>query len=293
MNGWLPALENPTAATTIAANAGAFTKEYATFTYDTTPATLHITTPPFDGSAYRSSNLPAAFAGDSSDSVSGVASVQIAIQDGSGDYWGGSAFDHATSFFDATGGTTAGWTYSTTALAGQLTDGHTYTITAKATDNAGNVTTTTRMFAYNTAAPTVHITTPPAEGLAYKASTLPGSFAGDSNSATSTVTSVQVAIQDGAGNYWDGSDFTQAGIAFNATGGTANWTYSTTTLAGQLTDGHIYTITTKATDNAGNPTTTTRTFAYDTTAPSVAVTTPPLDGMTSEQVMERSAREIG
>src|SRR5262249_23393178 len=54
------------------------------------------------------------------------------------------------------------------------------------------------------------------------------------------------------------------------TGGTvAAGTSSTATLAGQLTNGHTYTITARSTDAAGNTGTTTRTFVYDTTAPTV------------------------
>jgi hypothetical protein len=240
---------------------------------------LHVTTPPSDGTAYKASTLPASLAGDSSDAADGVASVAVAIQDGSGNYWGGSAFDQSSQTFNATGGTTANWTYSTSTLAGQLSDGHTYTITAKATDTAGNATTTTRTFVYDTTGPTAHVTTPAADGTFYRAATLPGNLAGDSSDATSGVASVQIAIQDGSGNYWDGSDFTQASQTFNATGGsTGSWTYSTSTLAGQLSDGHTYTITAKGTDNAGNVSTTTRTFVYDTTGPTLHVTMPAADG---------------
>ena len=81
---------------------------------------------------------------------------------------------------------------------------------------------------------------------------------------------MQVAIQDGAGNYWGGATFNQGSISYNATGGTTGaWTYSTGTLVGQLADGHTYTITAKSTDAAGNTGTATRTFVYDTTAPTV------------------------
>ena len=91
---------------------------------------------------------------------------------------------------------------------------------------------------------------------------------------------MQVAIQDGAGNYWGGATFNQASISYNATGGTtAAWTYATATLVGQLTTGHTYTITAKATDPAGNTGTSTRTFVYDTTAPTVTnVTSTKADG---------------
>src|SRR5205814_940452 len=67
-----------------------------------------------------------------------------------------------------TGDTTGAWTYSTATLVGQLTDGHTYTITARATDNAGNTSTSTRSFVFDTTAPTVtNVTASNADG-AYK-----------------------------------------------------------------------------------------------------------------------------
>ena len=68
--------------------------------------------------------------------------MQVAIQDGAGNYWGGATFNQASIFYNATGGTAAAWTYATATLAGQLTDGHTYTITASSTDPAGNTGTT-------------------------------------------------------------------------------------------------------------------------------------------------------
>src|SRR6185369_17741704 len=125
----------------------------------------------------------------------------------------------------------------------------------------------------DTTNPTASVTTPASDGLTYNASSLPANLAGSSNDTggSSTVSSVAVAIQDGAGNYWGGATFNQASIFYNATGGTvAAWTYSTATLAGQLTDGHTYTITARSTDAAGNTGNTTRTFVYDTSAPTVS-----------------------
>src|SRR3954463_11088781 len=92
----------------------------------------------------------------------------------------------------------------------------------------------------DTTNPTATVTTPASNGLTFNASSLPGSLGGSSNDTggSSTVSSVDVPIQDGAGNYWGGATFNQAAITYNATGGTvAAWTYSTATLAGQLTDG--------------------------------------------------------
>ena len=98
--------------------------------------------------------------------------MQVAIQDGAGNYWGGATFNQVSIFYNATGGTTAAWTYATATLAGQLTDGHTYTITARSTDPAGNTGTATRTFVYDTTAPTVtNVTSTKADG-AYPAGTL-------------------------------------------------------------------------------------------------------------------------
>src|SRR6185437_14372950 len=59
-------------------------------------------------------------------------------------------------------------------------------------------------------------------------------------------------------------------VFYNATGGTvAAWTYGTGTLAGQLINGHTYTITARSTDAAGNSGTSTRTFVFDSAAPTV------------------------
>ena len=133
----------------------------------------------------------------------------------------------------------------------------------------------------DTTNPTASVTTPAVDGNTYNASSLPASLAGGSadTGGSSTVSSVQVAIQDGAGNYWGGATFNQGSIFYNAAAGTTSWTYSTATLVGQLTDGHTYTITARSTDAAGNTGTTTRTFVYDTTAPTVTnVTSTKADG---------------
>src|SRR5205814_3703115 len=120
---------------------------------DTANPTASVTTPAIDGSTYNAASLPANLAGSSADTggSSTVSSVQVAIQDGGVNYWGGATFNQASIFYNATGGTVAAWTYSTATLAGQLTDGHTYTITARSTDSAGNTGTTTRTFVYDTA----------------------------------------------------------------------------------------------------------------------------------------------
>ena len=356
---------------------------------DTANPTVSVTTPAASGNPYNATSLAATLAGSSADTGgSGVSTVQIAIQDGSGNYWGGATFNQASISYNATGGTTAAWTYTTPGVA-QLIDGHTYTITARSTDAAGNTGTAIRTFVYDTTGPTVSsvgsltgdgayragqavtitvafsesvtvtgsptlalnsggsasysggfgttlqftynigagentadldyatvnslafsggtikdtatnnatltlptiggplslggqlnivvdttnptasVTTPASNGVKLNASSLPGSISGGAADVGSGVSTVQVAIQDGAGNFWGGATFNQASIFYNAASGTTAWTYSTATLAGLLTDGHTYTITARSTDAAGNTGTSTRTFVYDTTPPTV------------------------
>ncbi len=368
---------------------------------DTTNPAEAVAIPFVDGTTYNGSSLPASISGSSSDTAgSGVASVGIAIRDGSGNYWGGSDFDQGSLTYNATGGTTGSWTYSTTTLAGKLTDGHTYTITARATDNAGNAGTAARTFVFDSSAPTVtgvtasnasgsygagttihvqvsfsepvvvsgqpvlslndgedavyasgsgtstltfddviqsgddvaaldytgsgaltagtiddaatnhavrtlaspgaagslsaaksiridttdpteSVDTPAVDGSSYDAASLPSNIAGSSGDAGgSGVATVQIAIRDGSGNYWGGTDFDQPSLSFNAIGGApTSWTYSTATLVTKLLDGHTYTIVARATDNAGNTSTSNRTFVYDTAAPTVTnVTATNADG---------------
>ena len=61
---------------------------------------------------------------------------------------------------------------------------------------------------------------------------------------------VQVAIQQGAGNYYDGSTFANAGITWPTATGTSAWSYAIA--AAKLTTGNTYTISVRSTDNVGN-----------------------------------------
>src|SRR5207248_8675301 len=74
----------------------------------------------------------------------------------------------------------------------------------------------------DTTNPTASVTTPAVDGNTYNAASLPANFAGSSadTGGSSTVSTVQVAIQDGAANYWGGATFNQGSISYNATGGT-------------------------------------------------------------------------
>src|SRR5207248_6928782 len=71
----------------------------------------------------------------------------------------------------------------------------------------------------DTSNPTASVTTPASNGSTYDGSTLPANLAGSSadTGGSSSVSSVQIAIQDGSGNYWNGTTFGAASITYNAT----------------------------------------------------------------------------
>ncbi len=166
-----------------------------------------MTTPAVSGNSYNGTSLPASLAGSSADTggSSTVSSVQVAIQDGAGNYWGGATFNQAAIFYNATGGTTNAWTYSTATLAGQLTNGHTYTITAKSTDPAGNTGTATRTFVYDTTAPTVtNVTSTKADGAYPSATSIPVTVTFSEN-VTVTGTPTLALNSGGTASYSSGS----------------------------------------------------------------------------------------
>ncbi len=109
--------------------------------------------------------------------------------------------------------------------------------------------------------------TAPASGGKYNAAGWPGSITGTASDGGSGLATVQVAIQQGAGNYYDGAAFNNAGITWLAATGTSSWSYAIA--AAKLTTGNTYTISVRSTDNVGNvETAVTRSFLYDTVAPS-------------------------
>src|SRR5262249_11329394 len=199
---------------------------------------------------------------------------------GTASYSSGSGTSTLTfAYTTANGDNSADLDYSSTsalALPGRpITDAatHTATLTLPTVGGAASIGGQ-KAIVVDTASPTAAVTTPASNGLTYNASSLPANLAGSAadTGGSSTVSAVAVAIQDGAGNYWGGASFNQASIFFNAAGGTTSWTYATPAAAG-LTNGHTYTITVRSTDAAGNTGTATRTFVYDTTAPTVTTVT--------------------
>jgi Bacterial Ig-like domain len=156
-----------------------------------------------------------------------------------------------------------------------LADGS-HTFEAKARDAAGNEATASFTWTVDTTAPTAAVTFP-ASGAIYNTSTYnagcgtaaTGDFCGTAaDSGGAGVSSVEVSIRRGTGNYWNGSSFSSGSELFFAATGTTSWSY---VFAGANfpADGS-YTIRARTTDAAGNIGTSaasTFTISADTTAP--------------------------
>jgi hypothetical protein len=169
------------------------------------------------------------------------------------------------------GQSTTGTTYSV-AWNSQPADG-TYTIFAKGSDNATNTADSSSIVVtIDNSAPTATITSP-GTGQTYRAATLSSlsTISGTaSDSGGSGLAAVSVSIQSANGNYWTGGAW-QAASTWIAATGTGSWNAGVGTLTGDG-DG-TYTITSDATDGSGNTGTATRSFVYDSTAPTMSSVT--------------------
>ena len=144
---------------------------------------------------------------------------------------------------------------------------------ASVTDNVGNVgTATSGTVLVDTTAPASGVTLP-ANGGSYGSSTWTGSLTGTASDAGSGVASVAYSVQQGSGNYWNGSSFGSGTEQKFAASGTTSWT-AAFALGNFPTDG-TYTVRVYATDAAGNVQTTagSSTFTIDKTAPVVSSVT--------------------
>jgi hypothetical protein len=93
-----------------------------------------------------------------------------------------------------------------------------------------------------------------------------GDFCGAASDGSGTgVSLVQVSIQRGNGNYWNGTGFTSATEVFFTATGTTNWSYPFA--AANFPADDSYTIRAKATDIIGSSGTSSTTFSIDRTAP--------------------------
>src|SRR4029077_7728717 len=229
--------------TDAAGNTGTTTR---TFVYDTTaPTVTNVSSSTPDGvySAGQAVTITMAF----SENVAVTGSPTLTLNTGAtASYSGGSGGSTLSFTYNIAGGeNTADLDYATVnslALSGgTIKDAATNnaTLTLPAVGGASSIAGQ-KAIQINPTTPTDSVTTPASDGLTYNASSLPGSLAGSSadTGGSSTVSTMQVAIQDNAGNYWGGATCNQASIFYNTTVGTTAWTYATATLAAQLTDGH-------------------------------------------------------
>jgi hypothetical protein len=220
----------------------------------------------------------------SSNSGSGttITSTAVAIENtDTGKWWDGSAFELGTKSFVAASGTPS---WSLTLAASHLVSGDTYAVVAEATDNLGNTgTSSTVGFAYSTAAPSVSITYP-VNTASYYASSWTGAIIGtaaSSSGAGTTITAVEVSLQQGSGaaSCWTGSGNTFTALCPNylpVTTGTASW--SLNLAASDLSNGDTYNVGAEAIDSLGNIATSSAvSFSYslhNTTPPSVTISYP-------------------
>ncbi len=206
-------------------------------------------------------NSLASISGTASDISPGeLEKVQVQIQNTTDStYWNGSSWVAGATWVDATGTTTWNYTMPT------LTDGKAYMVKAKSIDKAGNESgEASDSFIYDTTAPVVMIT-----NVSDFVNSL-SSITGTASNATSGVALVQIRISDASTNrYWDGDSWEYAETWLNASG-TTSWSYNTSGMS--WGEGHSYTASAKASDNAGNISTPeTDGFTYDTTSPTVTL----------------------
>jgi phenylpyruvate tautomerase PptA (4-oxalocrotonate tautomerase family) len=207
-----------------------------------------------------------------------ITGVSVAIEDtATKTWWNGTSFGAGSQSYIAATGTT---TWLLALPASSLTSGVTYTVVAEATDNLGNVgTSSTVSFTYcvKTAPPTV-TTTYPENNAAYGSNwtgEITGTAASNSG-ANTTITAVSVAIEDAETSmWWNGSSFTATKQTFVAAAGTTTWSL---TLAGSnLTSGVTYSVVAEATDslkNLGTAATVSFTYSATTGPPSLAAVFP-------------------
>ncbi|HXU03276.1 MAG TPA: hypothetical protein VN903_20060, partial [Polyangia bacterium] len=257
-------------------NNGANWNIIAGCTADSTPPTSTITFP--TNTTYSSSTWTSgggAITGTANDNVA-VSSVGVSIQDGSGNYWNGSAFGSVTEVFNAatSADSFAHWSYSFPAA--NMTSGHSYTVRSKATDTSSIAETSPPSVTFtfqNDGTPPTSAITFPVNGTAYNASSWTGSVTGTaSDTGGSGLQKVEVQISDTTNStHFDGTNFVSGATGFITATGPTPW--SQTLAAAKLTTGHGYTVTSKATDNAANVESSPPSagFTYDTTAPTVTI----------------------
>ena len=256
-------------------NIGTSTTVVFTYCVRTTPPKVSITYP-VNNTTYGT-DWGGVISGSASPGAGAtIAGVSVAVEDTATKlWWNGSSFSATSQSFVTATGTT---TWSLPLVVGKLSSGHTYSAVAEATDSFGNTgTSSTVSFTYcvHTAPPTVTITYP-VNNTTYGADWT-GTITGTASpGAGSTISKVQVSIQQVGASCWTGSGNTYTATCPNylaVTTGTTSW--SLTIPTSDLTSGDSYKVTAQATDSNGNVgTSATVSFTYNTTAPTVSISYP-------------------
>ncbi len=288
----------------VADAAGLVSSFESTFKADVTAPTASVTAPTAS-TAYGAAKWLATcstaaaddFCGTAADNTggSGVARVEWVLQQGAGLYWDDTAFASANPVRVTASGTTAwssAWPFSRFPADGS------YTLTAYSIDGGGNSSAGTAVtFTVDSAAPTV-TTAFPTAGTAYSASgwnngcsTTAGDVCGSASDAGGAVSRTDVSIQQGTGNYWDGSSFATAETWLTATG-TTSWSYAFASTSFPA-DGS-YTVRARSTDAGGNVSAVAATtFTIDRSAPTVSFTSTPANPSTSSSATFAFTTEAG
>ena len=244
---------------------------------DTTPPTTTISFPA-NGGTYNSagfanhcvSGTVTGICGTASDS-SGVANVNVAVENNAGKYWNGTSFvTNATPIFNPASGTTS-WSYAFTPPADDP-----YPVRVQATDGVGHTTApgteTTVSFLYDTVAPSPTLNSFTNNATSSQTPTFSGtagnqaadsSHSADSGTVTVYVcTGTRVSCNAGSGSLFETRTTTRTG---------AGWSVAATTLTANAT----FTAQAAQSDGAGNAGISSAvTFVVDTVAPGPTVTAP-------------------
>jgi hypothetical protein len=214
-------------------NVGRVQSPYATaaFMYDVNPPESVISTTGYF------KTWAGSIQGSATDTLSGVASVRIAIQRAIDKlYYNGTSWDPTQNWITAAG--TSLWTVSFSPMVESA-----YTVTSLATDNCGNSEYTPGVgtFTYDITPPTSAVTT---TGCL---NPLGGLVQGSASDTTSGIASVQVTLQRASDRYYySGFSWGPATVWITASGTTV-WS-----LAFIPTVETVYTVTARATDRSGN-----------------------------------------
>lgn len=230
-----------------------------TFVYDAAAPAVTVSSPANGGSTNDTTPTLSGAAGDATGDAS---TVTVNVYAGTGT--GGTLLQTHTPTRSG-----ASWTLDATTLAQG-----TYTVQATQADTAGNTGTSTAItFVIDTAAPSVGATEPAAG--TYSDTTYPSTtWTGTATDSPAGVASVEIQIEDDAGNFWQPLGGFAATSQWISTAVGSGWTWSGAPGVLDLTDG-VYTVRLRASDNAGNSTAspTTFQFTYDSTEPQAGAVT--------------------